>query len=65
MDALVKVGWWLVVLSAVNVGLVSLLNLDVISSVLGAVPGATQVWGVLVGVAGVYSLVTALGGKRR
>lgn len=65
MDALVKVGWWLIVLNAVNAGLVSLLNLDVVSSVVGAVPGGTQVWGILVGVAGLYSLVNALSGKRR
>lgn len=63
MRGLGKAAWWLVVLSAVNLGLINVVSVDVVSSILRSVPGATQAWGILVGVAGVYCLVGALGKK--
>lgn len=63
MDSLGKAAWWLVVIGALNWGTVGLLNLNVVESVLSAVPGATQVAYILVGLSGVYCLFTSLSKK--
>lgn len=62
MSSLTTIAWWLVVLGAVNTGL-GALNFNVVDS-LGT--GVAQIVYLLVGVSGVYALVTALtGGKKK
>lgn len=61
MDSVSKIAWWLVVLGAVNWGL-DALNFNVVELILGGWPQLAQIVYLLVGVSGVYYLLTALGG---
>lgn len=62
MDSKKLVGWILVV-AAVNWGLVGLLNLDIIALILGAGSMLTKIVYIIVGVVGVYKGYMMLGGK--
>ena len=61
MDTKKLVGWVLVV-GAVNWGLVGLLNLNIVESVLGAGSLLTKVVYIAVGLAGVYKGYMMVGG---
>lgn len=61
MDTKKLVGWVLVI-GAVNWGLVGLLNLNVVEMVLGAGSLLTRVVYVVVGLAGAYKLYMLVGG---
>lgn len=57
--------WWVMVLGAVNVGL-SALNFNLVEMLLGGWPQLVQIVNLLVGVSGLYYLLTAFtGGKKR
>lgn len=57
------VGWVLVV-GALNWGLVGLLNLNVVELLLGAGSILTKIVYILVGLAGLYKVYVMLGGKK-
>lgn len=56
--------WLLVVIGALNWGLVGLLNLNVVELVLGTWPILVQVVYILVGLAGLYYLYSYWGKKK-
>lgn len=57
------VGWWLVVVSAVNQGLAALLNVNVINMILGFAPALERVFYILVGLSGLWLLYEKIGKK--
>lgn len=63
MQALGTVAWWLVVVGAINWGLVGLMDLNVVEMVLGSIQEAVKIAYILVGLSGVYVLFTSLGKK--
>lgn len=63
MDVKQLVGWVLVV-GALNWGLVGLLNMNVVESVLGGGSMLTRAVYVLVGLAGAYKVYLMVGGKK-
>ena len=54
---------WVLVIGALNWGLVGLLNLNIVETILGAGSLLTKVVYMVVGLAGVYKLYVMLGGK--
>lgn len=64
MDTKQLVGW-VVVVGALNWGLVGLLNLNIVEAVLGAGSMLTKVVYIVVGLAGAYSAYAMLGGKKK
>lgn len=62
MDTKQLVGW-LVVVGALNWGLVGLLNLNVVETILGAGSILTKVVYIVVGLAGGYKAYIMVGGK--
>lgn len=64
MDAKQLVGW-IVVIGALNWGLVGLLNLNVVESILGAGSILTKAVYVIVGLAGAYMAYGMVGGKKK
>ncbi len=64
MDTKQLVGW-IVVIGAINWGLVGLLNLNVVEMILGAGSMLTKVIYIIVGLAGVWSAYMMLGGKKK
>ncbi len=56
---------WILVLGAVNWGLVGFLNLNVVEAVLGAGSILTKLVYIVVGLAGVYKLYILAGGKAK
>lgn len=56
---------WVLVIGALNWGLVGLLGLNVVESVLGAGGILTRAVYVIVGLAGAYQAYTLLGGKKK
>ncbi|MBI2405570.1 DUF378 domain-containing protein [Candidatus Microgenomates bacterium] len=57
--------WWLLVVGALNWGLVGLLNLNVVELILGSWPVIVRIVYILVGLSGVYYLVNMPSGKRK
>lgn len=57
--------WWLLVIGALNWGLVGLINLNVVELILGSWPVIVRVVYILVGLSGVYYLVNMPSGKRK
>ena len=57
--------WWLLVIGALNWGLVGLLNLNVVELILGSWPVIVRIVYILVGLSGVYYLVNMPSGKRK
>lgn len=55
---------WVLVLGAVNMGLVGLLGLNVVETVLGAGTLLTRVVYMVVGLAGLYKVYVLVGGKK-
>lgn len=55
---------WLLVIGALNWGLVGLLGLNLVESILGAGSLLTRVVYVVVGVAGAYKLYVMVAGKK-
>lgn len=64
MDVKQLVGWVLVI-GAINWGLVGLLNLNVVEMLLGSGSILSKVVYVVVGVAGVYKLYMMVGGGKK
>lgn len=64
MDTKQLVGW-IVVVGALNWGLVGLLNLNVVEAVLGAGSILTKAVYVIVGLAGAYMAYAMVGGKKK
>lgn len=64
MDIKQAVGW-LVVVGAINWGLVGLLNLNVVETVLGAGSMLTKIVYIVVGLAGAYQAYMMAGGKKK
>lgn len=62
MDIKQVVGW-LVVIGAVNWGLVGLLNMNVVETILGAGSMLAKIVYIVIGAAGVYKAYMMLGGK--
>lgn len=59
------IAWWVMVLGAVNVGLMAL-GMNVVEMLLGGIPQLAQIVYLLVGVSGVYYLLTAFSpGKKK
>lgn len=56
---------WLVIIGAVNWGLVGFLNLNVVESVLGAGSMLTKIVYILVGAGGAYMAYAMAGGKSK
>lgn len=56
---------WVLVVGALNWGLVGLLNLNLVESILGAGSLLTKVVYIVVGLAGVYSAYLMVGGKKK
>lgn len=63
MDTKALVGW-IVVIGAINWGLVGLLNLNIVELLLGAGSLLTKVVYIVVGLAGAWSAYMMLGGKK-
>lgn len=63
MDTKQLVGWILVI-GALNWGLVGLLNLNVVETLLGAGSLLTKVVYIVVGLAGLYKAYVMVGGKK-
>ncbi len=63
MDTKMLVGW-IVVIGAINWGLVGLLNLNIVEMVLGAGSLLTKIVYIIVGLAGVWSAYMMLGKKK-
>jgi len=63
MDTKALVGW-VVVIGAINWGLVGLLNLNVVEMLLGAGSLLTKIVYILVGLAGAFMAYAMLGGKK-
>ncbi|MBI2330551.1 DUF378 domain-containing protein [Candidatus Daviesbacteria bacterium] len=63
MNAKQLVGW-VVVIGAINWGLVGLLNLNLVESILGAGSILTKAVYVIVGLGGVYMAYGMVGGKK-
>lgn len=61
---LTTVAWWVTVLGAVNVGLTAL-SFNVVELVFGSWPQLVQIVYLLIGVSGLYLLLTALGGGKK
>ena len=57
MKGLQQVANILVIVGALNLGLVGLLNLDVINMVLGSIAGLEKIVQILIGLSGVLALV--------
>ncbi|MBI2019770.1 DUF378 domain-containing protein [Candidatus Daviesbacteria bacterium] len=55
---------WLVVIAAINWGLVGLLNLNLVEAVLGAGSSLTKIVYIVIGLAGVYQAYLMVGGKK-
>lgn len=57
------IAWTLVIVGALNWGLVGVSGLNLVQSVLGTSPSLVQLFYILVGVSGLYSLWMAMGKK--
>jgi len=64
MDIKSLVGW-VVVVGAINWGLVGLLNLNVVEMIFGVGSMLTKIVYILVGLAGAYMAYAMLGGKKK
>lgn len=64
MDIKMLVGW-VVVVGAINWGLVGLLNLNVVEMIFGAGSMLTKIVYILVGLSGAFAAYTMLGGKKK
>ena len=60
-----KVSKWLVVVGAINWGLVGLLNLNLVETLFGSVPMLAQVVYLLIGAAGVWGAYAMLTNKKK
>lgn len=56
---------WILVLGAVNWGLVGLLNLNLVETILGAGSVLTKVVYIIIGLAGAYKAYILAGGKKK
>lgn len=57
MPAIVgKIAYILIVIGAINWGLVGLLNLDLVATIFGSIPLLAKIIYILVGVSGLYAL---------
>ncbi len=57
MPAIVgKIAYILIIIGAINWGLVGLLNLDLVATIFGSIPLLAKIIYILVGVSGVYAL---------
>lgn len=56
---------WILVIGAINWGLVGLLNLNVVEMILGAGSILTKVVYIIVGLAGVYKVYMMAGGMKK
>lgn len=56
---------WLVVLAAINWGLVGLFNINLVEAVLGAGSTLTKVVYIVIGLAGAYQAYLMVGGKKK
>lgn len=61
MKALHMATFTLVIIGALNWGLIGLLNLNLVTTLLGSVAGAEQIVNILVGVSAVYLAATHMG----
>lgn len=63
---LTQAAWWLAVLGAINVGL-TVLNFNVVDTLVGSWPQLAQILYLLIGVSGLYLLLTNLSstGKKK
>ena len=64
MDTKALLGW-VVVIGALNWGLVGLLNLNVVETIFGAGSMLTKIVYILVGLAGAFMAYAMLGGKKK
>ena len=64
MESLKPVSKWLVIVGAINWGLVGLLNLNLVEMLFGAWPGLVRLVYVLVGAAGVWGAYAMLTKKK-
>ncbi len=53
------IAWWLVIIAALNVGIMGLFNYDIFGQIFGYASGITRAIYILFGVAGVYLLITS------
>tara|TARA_R110002095_G_scaffold203377_2_gene185297 strand:- start:625 stop:816 length:192 start_codon:yes stop_codon:yes gene_type:complete len=60
LDVLKTVSLLFVVIATINLGLVGLIDYDIVGKILGSVPILLQVFNVLVGISGIMMLVTYL-----
>lgn len=60
MEMLKTVSLLIVMMATINLGLIGLLDLDIIGKILGSVPVLLKVFNVLVGVSGIMMLITHL-----
>lgn len=64
MDSLRMVSKWLVLVGAVNWGLVGLLSLNLVDLIFGSWPGLVSIVYILVGAAGVWGVYAKLTKKK-
>ncbi len=60
-DPLMMVSWVLVLVGAINWGLVGAFGIDLVNLILGGVPMLAKIVYILVGLSGVYQLVKCCG----
>ncbi len=63
-SGLEQLEWWLVVIGAINWGLVGAFDFDLVNAILGSVAWLEQLVFVLVGLAGLHMLFNGLKGKK-
>ena len=58
-----KIAWILIIVGAINWGLVGLLNLDLVAAIFGSIPILAKIIYIRVGVSGVYALYCKIAKK--
>lgn len=54
---LIKAAWWLVIIGAINWGLVGILDLDLVANIFGATSMASKIVYSLVGLSGIILVI--------
>lgn len=65
MKLLKKISKWLVILAAIEIGLMSLLKFDLFGMILGSWPSLLMILYTLMGVAGVWGAIAMIIGKKK
>ena len=65
MKALKTIALVLVIIGALNWGLIGVLKFDLVATILGSMSAITRIVYILVGLSGIYMIIDLLGGKKK